>query len=371
MRVGFWADMLYYRLAAGTTRYAGRLAKELRQVDGLELRPYTLFPPDVVRAMAAVRGYAEAECIGGCVPRQLQYLLWVAGLPGPWARMTAEVDLVHVPYLLAVPRSRVPLVFTVHDLTFLTFPDQHNRRTRFLSTLALRRASRSADAFIAVSEFTASEMMRLTGIGPGRIQVIPEAADEAFRPTEDPGCLSRYGIDAPYLLYVGTLEPRKNITVLLHAFAALGPADVKLVVAGGKGWKYEEIFALVGQLRLTSRVIFTGFVPDEDLPALLTNARAFVYPSLHEGFGLPVLEAMQCGAPVITTDVSSLPEVAGDAALVFSPTDVEGLAAAMRRVLQEPGLREELRGRSLRRSRGFSWRETAERTAELYRRVLG
>jgi glycosyltransferase involved in cell wall biosynthesis len=368
MRVAFWADMLYYRLAAGTTRYAGRLSAELLRLGTVDLRLYTLFAPDVVREEAKIRGYPEAESIGGGSSRQVQYLRWMAGLAGPWKDVAAQADLIHVPNLLAVPRSRAPLLFTLHDLTFLTFPSFHNRRTRLMSRWALRQAVRNADAFVTDAEFTAREMVRTTGVSREKIHVIPLAADEAFRPTGDEGCLSRLGIEAPFVLYVGTLEPRKNLPLLIRAFAAQR-TEAKLVIAGTKGWMFEEIFALVERLELTSRVIFTGFVPDEDLPALLGAAEVFVYPSLHEGFGLPVLEAMQCGAPVITTNVSSLPEVAGDAALLVSPDDVAGLSAALARVLAEPALRADLKGRSLEQARRFSWRETAERTAEVYRQV--
>lgn len=369
MRVAFWADMLYYRLAAGTTRYAGRLSTELLRLGTVDLRLYTLFEQELVRSEAKARGLPAAESIGGGISRQAQYLWWAAGFAGPWKKMAAQADLIHVPNLLAVPAGRAPLLFTVHDITFLTLPSLHNSRTRLMAGWALRRAVRIADAFIADAEFTAGELVRTTGVGREKIHVIPLAADEAFRPTADTGCLSRLGIEEPFALYVGTLEPRKNLPLLLKAFATLERTDAKLVIAGTKGWMFEEIFALVEQLKLTSRVIFTGFVPDADLPALLSAAEVFVYPSLHEGFGLPVLEAMQCGTPVITTNVSSLPEVAGDAALMVSPEDVAGLASAMRRVLDEPALREEMRGRSLEQARRFSWRETAERTAEVYRQV--
>ena len=369
MRVAFLADMLYYRLAAGTTRYAGRLCTELLKQPDLDLRLFTLHPPEIVRATAQQRRLPEAVSIGGLLSRRAHTLAWTLGWPGPWTKATASADLVHVPALTAVPRSRVPLVFTVHDLAFRSFPGHHNRRTRVMAELALRRAVKTAAAFIAVSAFTASELRRITGIGPERIHVIAEAAEESFRPVDDSACLARYGIATPYLLYVGTLEPRKNLPLLLRAYAALGPVEAKLVVVGSKGWMYDEIFDLVGRLDLASRVVFTGFVPDDDLPALLTAATAFVYPSLHEGFGLPVLEAMQCGAPVITSNVSSLPEVAGDAALLVSPTDLDGLTGALRRVLAEPGLRAEMRERSLRQASRFSWKRTAEETLEVYRRV--
>ncbi len=249
------------------------------------------------------------------------------------------------------------------------FPQHHLRSTRVLVGSGLRRAVHDADIFLAISENTKKDLVRLTGIASERVRVTPLAADPLFRPSGDNGTLVRLGIDRPYALYVGTLEPRKNVTVLLHAFAALEDKETLLVLAGAKGWMYEQIFSLVMELGLESRVKMLGYVENDDLPVLYTEAQVFVYPSLFEGFGLPVLEAMQCGAPVITTNVSSLPEVIGDAGIMLSPDDTTALTAALTRVLSEPELRQEMRGKSLARAALFSWRKTAEMTAEAYHHV--
>jgi len=369
MRVVFWADMLYYRIAGGTTRYAARLGTELSRLDGIDLRMVSLYSPEMIARLAHERQCTAAETIPSRLPRQLHYLLWLTGWAGRSAGVISDADVVHVPWVAAPPHGRVPLVVTVLDLVFLLFPEYLNRKTRWMARMGLHRARRQASAFISISQHTADDLMRLTGLPNQKIHVIPLAAEAYFRPVPDAQIRERYKLDAPFVLYVGTLEPRKNLITLVRAFAALDYPGLKLVLAGKKGWMCQDLFTAVEKLGLTERVVFTGFVPDADLPALFSAAQVFAYPSLYEGFGLPVLEAMQCGTPVITTNVSSLPEMAGDAALLVAPDDVRGLTNALRRVLMEPGLREELRGRGLERSRCFSWRKTAERTAEVYRQV--
>ncbi len=253
----------------------------------------------------------------------------------------------------------------------MLFPHYQPLKPRLIAQTALRRAVKDADALIAISEHTKQDLMRLMNVPEDRIFVTPLAADPHFTPRQDDGALARCGIDAPYVLYVGRLESHKNIGLLLQAFAALPNMDVKLVLVGTKGWLYDEMLATLKQLGLGNRVIVTGFVSDADLPVLYSQAQAFVYPSRYEGFGLPVLEAMQCGVPVITTNVSSLPEVAGDAALLVSPDDAQGLTRELGRVLSEPGLRQELRGKGLAQAARFSWHKTAQMTADVYRQVIG
>lgn len=371
MQVALFADSMYYRIAAGSTRYAGELARHIAALEDVDLRLFSLYTQDVIDTAARDRGYPSAQSCTGFVPRPLQYMLWhTAGWSGSAASVLADADVVHAPAFLIPPRGRRPLVVTVLDLAFLLFPQYFSRRLRLTAGRGLRRAVRDADAFITISEHTGQDLMRLLDVASDRIHVIPLAADRRFVPVENPEVPAKYGVDTPYVLYVGTLEPRKNLILLLRAFATVKGTEVKLVLAGTKGWLYEDIFATVQSLGLGSRVIFTGFVPDEDLPALISAAQAFVYPSVYEGFGLPVLEAMKCGTPVITTNISSLPEVAGNAAITVSPDDVEGLSRAIQRLLAEPGLRTELREKGFEQAARFSWAKTAEQTVEVYREVL-
>ena len=368
VRVGFWADMAYYRIAGGTTRYTGELLKALTQRKDVDLRLFSLYPPAHIRSIAKDRGYPAAASAEGRLPRQLRTLAWQCGWQ--WGPLARDIDLMHTPATLVPPSPKVPLVVTVHDMTAWLFPELHTRRTAWLTRLALHQAKRRGAYFLTNSEATASDLMRIAQLTSDRVAVTPLAADPRFRRVDDADVLARFGLDRPYLLYVGTLEPRKGIDALLTAFSQLADADVRLVIVGKKGWMFETLDAKVASLGLESRVTFTGFVPDEDLPAVISGALAFVYPSVYEGFGLPVLEAMQCGTPVITSRISSLPEVTGDAALMVEPRDVEGLARAMRRVLAEPDLRQELRGRGLARAAKFSWHRTAALTAEAYRHVV-
>ncbi|MEX2110703.1 MAG: glycosyltransferase family 1 protein [Gemmatimonadaceae bacterium] len=361
--------MLYYRIGGGTTRYAGELCSELLRRDDIDLRIFSLYPPEVIRALARVRGYPESVSFHSRLPRQVRMLLWQLGALEDFGRISSDSDLVHSPAVMVSPHGRLPIIVTVHDMTVVLFRQHHNRRTSWLFRLGLRQAIRRGATFIASSNATASDLMRIAGVASDRVFVTPLAADSRFRPTVDPSVLSRYGLEQPYILYVGTLEPRKGVDKLIRAFAALDASGPKLVIAGKQGWFYKDLFETVRVQGLDSRVHFLGFVPDGDLPALMAGAQVFVYPSAYEGFGLPVLEAMQCGTPVITTNVSSLPEVAGEAALMVPPEDVSALTKALRRVLDEPQLREEMRGRGLRQAAGFSWQRTAALTAEVYEHV--
>lgn len=368
VRVGLWADMAYYRIAGGTTRYTGELTKALMRRTDVDLRLFSLYSPAHIRSIGAERGYPLASSASGRAPRQWRTLAWQCGWPG--VPLVSDVDVVHSPAMLVPPSGSHPLVVTVHDMTAWLFPELHTRRTAWLTRLAFRTAKRRGAYFLADSNSTATDLMRLGRLSRDRLTVVPLAADERFRPVDDPAVVSRYALTQPYLLYIGTLEPRKGIATLLEAFAELNEASAQLVIVGKKGWMSDSLDATVADLGLGPRVTFTGFVPDEDLPALISGARAFVYPSVYEGFGLPVLEAMQCGTPVITSGVSSLPEVTGNASVMVPPADASGLAQAMRRLLRDSGLRDELRGRGLEQAAKFSWQRTAALTAEAYHHVL-
>lgn len=289
-------------------------------------------------------------------------------------RLLPNVDVFHATDHLLPRFSRIKTVFTLHDLIFLFHPETHKPLNRWFLTLMMPRFLRAADAIIAVSECTKRDAVRAYGIPEEKITVIYEGVSPRFRPA-DPETVqamrAKYGLPEHFILYVGTIEPRKNLTALLEAMTNLQSAICNLVIVGKKGWLYEGFFQRLRELGLEERVHFTGYVPDEDLPALYSAADLFVFPSLYEGFGLPVLEAMACGAPVVCSDTSSLPEVAGDAALLVNPTDVRALAAAIERVLTDEALRASLQARGLERARRFTWEEAARRTLEVYQQVLG
>ncbi|MEM4301926.1 MAG: glycosyltransferase family 1 protein, partial [Candidatus Caldarchaeum sp.] len=250
-------------------------------------------------------------------------------------RFFRDVSLFHATEHLLPRFSRIRTVFTLHDLIFLFHPETHKPLNRWFLTLLMPRFLRAADAVIAVSECTKRDAVRAYGIPEEKITVIYEGVSPRFRPANPEAVQAvraKYGLPEHFILYVGTIEPRKNLVALLEAYAAILTRNtqhaIRLVVVGKKGWLYEGFFRRLRELDLEERVHFTGYVPDEDLPALYSAADLFVFPSLYEGFGLPVLEAMACGVPVVCSNTSSLPEVAGDAALLVNPTDVQALAAA-------------------------------------------
>jgi len=266
---------------------------------------------------------------------------------------------------------------TIYDLTFMLLPGFHTRETQSFSK-AIRRYVERSDCIIAISEQTKRDIVEHLGIPADRIRVTLLAADERYRVIDDRGViepvLTKYGIASEYILYAGTLEPRKNVPALVRAFHALKRErhiPHRLVLAGKKGWLYDEIFAEVSTLGLDADVIFTGYVPDEDLPLLYNGASLFVYPSLYEGFGLPPLEAMACGCPVITSDISSLPEVVGDAGVMINPRSCDDLAGAIARVLEDSNLAGIMRAKGLARAATFSWDRCARETVAIYRDVSG
>jgi glycosyltransferase involved in cell wall biosynthesis len=293
---------------------------------------------------------------------------------GPIALQRQRVDLVHGPVNISPLLVRSPSVVTVHDLAFLVYPEQYpgakQRYLNLMTSLSVRRAKR----IIAVSDSTRADIVRYYGVHPERVVVVPNGVDPDFAPVSDPDRLKalreRHRLPEHFILFVGTLQPRKNLVGLLRAYARVKDEVAwPLVVVGAPGWLYESVFHEAHWLGIADRIIFAGYAEPDALPLWYSAATVFVYPSLYEGFGLPLLEAMACGTPVITSATSSLPEVAGDAAICVNPTDVAALASALERLIQQPALHAELRERGLARAREFSWERTARETAEVYRRA--
>lgn len=285
------------------------------------------------------------------------------------------VDLLHYPIHLGRPPAprRLPVVITVHDLVPKLFPETIKKEIEYGWRQFLRAHARAAH-FLCVSETTAEDLGRHLGIPRARITVTPHGVNTSFKPPKDRSAeledLGRkYGVKARYLLHLSTIEPRKNQGAAVRALQDL-PADITLVLAGGKGWKSEGLRPLIESLGLEQRVHFPGFVADEDLPALYGCAEAFVFPSHYEGFGMPILEAMACGTPVVCSRAGALPEVAADAALQVDADDWQGLAQAIRCLLESSSDRSEYCRRGLARVQLFTWERTARMTVEGYRAAL-
>ncbi len=295
-------------------------------------------------------------------------------------RVLSRFDLVFSPGLYGPPRLPVGAkgVMVVHDLVRYLFPRffVFNLMQKALDRWAYPRMLRNYQHLITVSESTKQDLIRLFRVPADKITVTHHGADGEFRPLEDTEACSRlvqkYRLPTPFLLFLGTLEPRKNLTTLVKALAPLKEKiPHTLVLVGQKGWLWEEIFQTVEQLGLQDRVLWTGYIPDEDRVLFYNAAEFLVYPSWYEGFGMPLLEALQSGCPVIASRVSALPEVVGDAGLLVDPGDVAGLSQAMLRVATDPGLRETLREAGLARARRFSWEESARKTLEVFEVVTG
>ena len=284
--------------------------------------------------------------------------------------MFPGVDVFHATEHLLPRLRRVRSVFTLHDLIFQFDPGSHKPlNIAFLKTM-MPRFLRAADAIIAVSECSQRDAVRIYDVPPDKIRVIYEGVDPRFKPISNLDSLAavrrKYNLPDRFILHVGTIEPRKNLPTVFEALSALSVDGCSLVVAGKKGWLVKPIFARVNELGLQDRVHFTGYVPDEDLPALLSAASVLVMPSRYEGFGLPVLEALACGTPVIVSNTSSLPEVGGDAALYAPPDDPAAWAELISRVLDGAVLRVAMREKGLRQASKFRWDIAARQTAEVY-----
>jgi glycosyltransferase involved in cell wall biosynthesis len=298
------------------------------------------------------------------------------GAPLPVTRFTGEADVYHAPNFLLPPTGRSRGVVTVHDLTFFHHPECAVPGLVKLLKREVPRSLARAAAVTADSQATASDLVAAFAARPEQITVVPGAVDARFRPERRPEVLAAmdrlYGGERPFILTVGRLEPRKNLRRLIAAYAEVRErlsGAPRLLIAGGQGWLYQDLYDAVIELGLTDEVVFLGFVPDDHLPALLSLARAFVYPSLYEGFGLPVLEAMACGTPVACSNTSSLPEVAGEAALLFDPTDTAAIGAALERLLNDDALRADLARRGPEQAARFSWTDSARRLRALYERI--
>ena len=354
MRIGIDARVVHYQ-RAGIGQYTLRLAQALATVDSQN--SYVILQSRKDSA-PLVQG-ANLRRRNLWTPPHHRYEQWLA----PLELFPIGLDVLHCPDFIPPFHRPCPAVITVHDLAFLRFPGILTEESRRYYG-QIERAVHSAEHIIAVSESTKRDLVALAGADAGKITVVYEAAGPEFRPADAARIAAvrqRYGLQGDYILFVSTIEPRKNIPFLLEAYAQMRSTwpdagePPGLVLAGKQGWLYDSVFVMLEQLGLRDSAIFTGGVPVEDLPALYSGACCFVLPSLYEGFGLPVLEAMSCGTPVITTNVSSLPEVAGDAALLVDPQDMLGLSMAMQRLCQDEALRRDLSARGRAQAARFSW----------------
>ncbi len=368
MRIGIDARLVYYH-KAGIGQYILRLSEALAEIDHED--EFLLFQSSKDHSRLVI------------APNFKRRVLWTPSHHRfETAAISAEffphnLDVLHSPDFIPPGKTRCPSVITVHDLAFLLYP-------RFLTPESARYygqvdpAARRANHIIAVSQSTKRDVVRLLGVPEEKLSVIYEAAHPLFRPIDR--ALARqfiaekYGVTDDYILFVSTVEPRKNLPTLLQALGklrALYKPSIKLLVAGQQGWLTEQVDETVDKYKLRDQVCFLGGVANEELVYLYNGARVFALPSFYEGFGLPPLEAMACGTPVVVSNTSSLPEVVGDAGQLLDPNDVEAWSVTLARVLSDEALATEMREKGLRRAGLYSWQRAARDTLGVYRKVVG
>ena len=370
------------RQGGGIGRYTRNLVRALAELDAEN--DYTLF---------VAGGWGEGDGLGPwpvnfrvrSVPfsDRWVHLLWQRlRLPIPVQAVTGSLDLFHSPDFVLPPTGRTPALLTVHDLSFLRVPECYVPAFRRYLEGAVARATSQADHILADSESTKRDLEDLLEIEPQRVTVLYPGVEDRFQPIRTAEVLraarERYALPEHFVLGLSTIQPRKNFAGLLEGYRRLvqsrshdpAVADLQLVIAGGKGWMVEDALAALDEPGLRERVHLTGFFADKDLPALYNLAAVFAFPSWYEGFGLPVLEAMACGTPVVCADNSSLPEVAAGAALIVDAADTDALTEALYRVLCEDDLRTEMASAGLEKAKAFSWSRAARQLLAMYRSLV-
>ncbi|MDP2726576.1 MAG: glycosyltransferase family 1 protein [Dehalococcoidia bacterium] len=361
------------RQGAGIGRLTRGLVQGLAQID--RENRYSLV---VQGAVPQIDLAANFRLCRWPLNERLSHVVWHRlGLPLAVDIFTGQMDIFHSPDYLLPPVRRGARVLTVHDLTFLVVPQYAEPKLARYLARALPNSIQQATLVLADSENTRQDLISLLRVPPEKVAVLYAGIDPSFVPVTDTAHLAKvrakYGLDGPFILNVGTLEPRKNLEGLLRAYALLREErnlPHRLVLAGGKGWLYEGLFRIAEEQKLGEAVSFLGYVSDEDLPALLSLADVFVYPSFYEGFGLPPLEAMACGTPVVASRAPCLPEILGEAALFIDPTDHQDLAATILRVLEDSDLRQVLLARGRAQAAKYTWTASAEKALHLYRQAV-
>src|SRR5688572_21730711 len=296
---------------------------------------------------------------------------------GPWVLLRERPDVFHAPHYVLPPAVRCRSIVTIHDTIHLTFPQYLPHRLAYAYARAsMWAAAHRSDRILTVSEASKRDILHFFNVPPDKVVVVYNAIDERFSReplAEDVERVrERFQLDQRFVLYVGNIKPHKNLERLIEAFHALrlrGLDDLKLLIIGDEISSYPSLRRAVHRHKLHKHVRFLGYLPDDTLAIMYRLASVFVFPSLYEGFGLPPLEAMASGTPVITSNVSSLPEVAGDAAVLVDPYDIDSIVDGLRRILGNPALADDLRRRGLERSREFSWERSVEKTRQVYQKV--
>ncbi len=375
MRVAIDYTAALYQ-AAGIGRFVRNLVAALAEVD--PNTEYLLVYADPPHGASPILPKAP-NFVGRRIPlpeRALAALWHRLAIPAPVDLITGPVDIFHSPDFVLPPVRRGAKVLTVHDLAFLLRPECADARLRDYLEKTVPRSVARADFILADSINTQDDLICLLGVPPAKVEVVPGGVEATFTPVRDPELLDpirqRISGGAPFILSVGMIEPRKNLVRLIEAFERFKErhhAPHKLVLAGKRGWLSDGIYGRAASSPISSEILFPGFVAEADLPALYSAADLFAYPSLYEGFGLPPLEAMACGTPVIASQSASLPEVVGGAALMVDPENTDEIAEALGKVLDDIDLQARMASQGLEQAKQFTWRASAEKMVAVYKRL--
>ncbi|KKU12213.1 MAG: Glycosyl transferase group 1 [Candidatus Woesebacteria bacterium GW2011_GWA1_45_8] len=367
MLIGIDASRVVKEEKTGTENYSWNLIHALAGVD--KKNRYVLYFNKSPRFFEISQANFSTKIITS--PR-----FWTQG------RLALEC-LIHPPDILFVPAHTIPVlrwpglktIVTVHDLGAEFLAEYHKFPQKLYLNWSTKYVAKNANHLIAVSNFTKKDLIRALKVPASRISVVYEGVDgKVFYPRPDwevKQVKSNWGIGKGYFLYVGTIQPRKNLVRLMEAFTASGLKNIDLVLAGSSGWLDEEIYKAPEKLSISNRVRFLGYVESDDLPALYSGAIGLAFPSLYEGFGLPILEAFTCGCPVLTSKIGAMAEVAGDAALLVDPLSKNEIAAGLKKLVTDKGLRESLIKKGEERVKEFSWEKTAIETIKVFEKVYG
>jgi glycosyltransferase involved in cell wall biosynthesis len=366
LHIGFDAHSIGTGLGGNET-YASNLIEALAEVD--TQNRYTLY----VTRQAAIDRYAH-RWPNVTIRKTLPHTPLVR-IPLTLAAELRRrpIDILHVQYT-APPLAPCDTVVMIHDLSFEHIPETFKRRSWMQLRLTVRRTARSASHILTDSEYSRQDILRTYRLPPERVTTTPLAASSRFKPVHDRGVLDKYGISGDYILAVGSIQPRKNIARLIRGYTRMlsqhSDNAPRLVIVGKRAWLFEDTIRAAAISSANDKILFTGYVPERELAALYTGALCFAYPSYFEGFGIPLLEAMRCGTPTITSDRTCFPEVVGVASLIIDPFDEESIAAGLWRMISDVALREQLRSRGFVQSSLFDWRKTARLTLDVYEEVF-
>lgn len=380
MKIAFFGQLLCEKQKTGIAWSAHNLVMELLKYPGTECVLQYFSLPRGEEKRRELRKYEQAGCrLEPCGWFSfVLYKLLCCLFPVPYRIFfRSRQDITQCFNFTAPAGTYGKCVTVIHDMAYLACPQSVRLKTRYWLRASMKRTCRYARHIITVSEFSKQEIMRYLHVAPQRITVVPNAVDHTryhphYAKEQVHRAASKYGIRGKYLLYLGTIEPRKNLETLIGAYAMLcmEKEDApQLVLAGGRGWKCGSIYRKAEQAQLGGRILFTGYVAQEDGPLLMCGAEAFVFPSAYEGFGMPPLEAMACATPVIVSNRAALPEVVGDAGILADPASEASFCLAMKNILEDEAYRERLRTLGLQRAGSFTWEKSAQKLAEVYKKL--